>query len=84
LNPPDIYSFVVLKDGVTDSDDALITDVKQLVRKHIGGFAVPEIILVCNNDFSEGIFSPPSYTPEHYRWFLDCLRLVQERLCVVF
>lgn len=42
----DIYAFVVLKDGVVDPDTEVAEDLRQLVRKHIGGFAVPQAILV--------------------------------------
>ena len=43
---PDIYAFVVLKDGVMDNEEGVVSDIQQLVRKHIGGFAVPQSILV--------------------------------------
>lgn len=41
-----IYAFVIEKDGVTDSDEEIIEHLKQLIRKQIGGFAVPESFLV--------------------------------------
>ena len=41
-----IYAFVIEKDGVTDSEEEVIQHLKQLVRKQIGGFAVPESFLV--------------------------------------
>ncbi len=34
-------------DGVTDSEEEIVAGLKQLVREHIGGFAVPEGFLVC-------------------------------------
>lgn len=42
----DIFAFVVLKDGVSDSEEGMVADIQQTVRKHIGGFAVPQIVLV--------------------------------------
>lgn len=42
----DIFAFIVLKDGVSDSEEGVVTDIQQLVRKHIGGFAVPQLVLV--------------------------------------
>ena len=42
----DIYAFIVLKDGVKDSEEGVSSDIRKLVRKHIGGFAVPETVLV--------------------------------------
>ena len=42
----DIYAFVVLKDGVTDGAEAIEDSLQQLIRKHIGGFAVPQRLLV--------------------------------------
>lgn len=41
-----IYAFVIEKDGVTDSEEEVIQHLKQLIRKQIGGFAVPEAFLV--------------------------------------
>ena len=41
-----IYAFVIEKDGVADSDEEVIQHLKQLIRKQIGGFAVPEAFLV--------------------------------------
>ena len=46
-----IYAFVIEKDGVTDSEEEVVQHLKQLIRKQIGGFAVPEAFLVrayCN------------------------------------
>ena len=42
------YVFVIEKDGVADSDleEEVIQHLKQLIRKQIGGFAVPEAFLV--------------------------------------
>ena len=42
----DIYAFVILKDGANDLEESVIGDLQQLVRKHIGAFAVPQSILV--------------------------------------
>ena len=44
--PQGIYAFVIEKDGVADSDEEVIQHLKQLIRKQIGGFAVPEAFLV--------------------------------------
>ena len=41
-----IYAFVILKDGVVDNEDDVIANLQQLIRKHIGGFAVPQHFLV--------------------------------------
>ena len=41
-----IYAFVILKDGVTDKEENITTDLKQLVKKQIGSFAVPQEFLV--------------------------------------
>ena len=40
------YVFVIEKDGVADSEEEVIQHLKQLIRKQIGGFAVPEAFLV--------------------------------------
>ena len=44
--PQGIYAFVIEKDGVADSEEEVIQHLKQLIRKQIGGFAVPEAFLV--------------------------------------
>ena len=41
-----IYAFVILKDGVTDSDEEMAQSLKKLVRKKIGSFAVPQLVMV--------------------------------------
>ena len=41
-----IYAFVIEKDGVNDSEDEVIQQLRQLIRNQIGGFAVPEHFLV--------------------------------------
>ena len=41
-----IYAFVIEKDGVEDSEDEVIQHLRQLIRKQIGGFAIPEHFLV--------------------------------------
>ena len=41
-----IFAFVIEKDGVTDSEEEVVQHLKQLIRKQIGGFAVPEAFLV--------------------------------------
>ena len=46
INIIGIYAFVIEKDGVTDSEEEVIQHLKQLIRKQIGGFAVPECFLV--------------------------------------
>ena len=45
-SPSGVYAFVMLKDGVTDSELEVTKALQQLVRTHIGGFAVPEAFLV--------------------------------------
>lgn len=42
----DIYAFIVLMDGVKDADESIITDLQAIIRKQIGGFAVPQKCLV--------------------------------------
>ena len=37
---------MILKDGVTESDEEVIEGLRNIVRAQIGGFAVPEVILV--------------------------------------
>ena len=37
---------MILKDGVRESDEEVIEGLRDIVRTHIGGFAVPEILLV--------------------------------------
>lgn len=66
----DIYAFVILKDGVKDSEEDIIKDLQQLVKKHIGGFAVPQLMLV-NIGTSTNINGCHNYP----YWFLDCARL---------
>ena len=46
LTPSGIYAFVILKDGVTDSDEEMAQSLKKLVRKKIGSFAVPQLVMV--------------------------------------
>ena len=41
-----IYAYVILKDGVTDSEEEIKKDLIQLVKTQIGSFAVPQHILV--------------------------------------
>ena len=41
-----IYGYVILKDGVSESDEEVIKGLRNIVRTQIGGFAVPEIIMV--------------------------------------
>lgn len=43
-----IYAFVILKDGVTDSEEEMAQSLKKLVRKKIGSFAVPQLVMVCD------------------------------------
>ena len=46
LTSSGIYAFVILKDGVTDSDEEMAQSLKKLVRKKIGSFAVPQLVMV--------------------------------------
>ena len=41
-----IYAYVILKDGVTDSEEVVIKALRNIVRTQIGGFAIPETFLV--------------------------------------
>ena len=41
-----IYGYVILKDGVCESDKEVIKGLRNIVRMQIGGFAVPEILMV--------------------------------------
>ena len=41
-----VYAFVVLKDGVTSSNDEVETALKNLIRTQIGSFALPQAMLV--------------------------------------
>ena len=43
-----IYGFVILKDGVTEPEEKVNDGLRNIVRTQIGGFAVPEILLVRN------------------------------------
>ena len=45
-----IYAYVILKDGVTDSEEEIKKDLIQLVKTQIGSFAVPQHILVRERD----------------------------------
>ena len=47
LKSSGIYAFVILKDGVSDSDEEMAKSLKQLVKKKIGSFAVPQLVMVC-------------------------------------
>lgn len=42
-----IYAFVVLKDGVTQTEDELVKDLRNNVKKRIASFAQPDFFLVC-------------------------------------
>ena len=42
-----IYGYVILKDGVVEREEETVDRLKNMVRSHIGGFAVPETLLVC-------------------------------------
>ena len=41
-----VYAYVTLKDGVTESHDQIRQELKDLVKKNIAGYAVPQIIQV--------------------------------------
>ena len=47
LKSSGIYAFVILKDDVSDSDEEMAKSLKQLVKKKIGSFAVPQLVMVC-------------------------------------
>ncbi len=55
----DIYAFIVLKDGVSDNEEGVVSDVQQLVKKHIGSFAVPQTVLVKRENEPAPIISVP-------------------------
>jgi len=42
-----IFAYAILKVGFQDSNE-LVQELKNEVRKHIGGFAIPDIVLICN------------------------------------
>ena len=41
-----VYAYVILKDGVKVNEEKLKSDLKAMVKKSIGGHAVPEMIQV--------------------------------------
>ena len=42
-----VFAFVILTDEVTNTEEAIKEDLKQLIRNQIGSFAVPQGFLVC-------------------------------------
>lgn len=55
-----VYAFVILKDGVTDSEEVVKEDLKKLIKTQIGSFAVPQGFLVSWVDklYDDQDFSP--------------------------
>ena len=47
LTSSGIYAFVILKNDVTESGEEMAQSLKQLVKKKIGSFAVPQLVMVC-------------------------------------
>ena len=45
---------MILKDGVTDSDEEMAQSLKKLVRKKIGSFAVPQLVMVRDRQYYGG------------------------------
>ena len=41
-----ILAFVIVKDGITDSDQQIFDGLKEMVKKTVGGFATPHQFLV--------------------------------------
>ena len=44
--PPAILAFVIVKDGVTDSEESVFEGLKKMVKVGVGSFAVPHQFLV--------------------------------------
>ena len=41
-----IYAYVTLKDDITEPQDQIIQELKDIVKQKIAGYAVPEMIQV--------------------------------------
>lgn len=41
-----VYAFVILKDGITEPDDQIISELKAITRKKIAGYAVPDVVQI--------------------------------------
>ena len=41
-----MYAFVILKDGVKDEEEEVVKGLKEIVKKKIAAFAVPNAFLV--------------------------------------
>ena len=41
-----VYAYVTLKEGVTQPRDEIIAELRAMVKKSIGSFAVPEIVAI--------------------------------------
>ncbi|XP_047133685.1 acetyl-coenzyme A synthetase 2-like, mitochondrial isoform X1 [Hydra vulgaris] len=46
MNGEGVYAYVTLKENVTESEDAIKNELRLMVKKAIGGFAVPELIQI--------------------------------------
>ena len=57
-----IYAFVIEKDGVEEKDEEeVIQHLRQLIRKQIGGFAIPEYFLASAGIISDSVSYVESY-----------------------
>ncbi len=43
---PGVYAYVTLKDHVTEPEEQIVRELKDIVRKNIAAYAVPEMIQV--------------------------------------
>ena len=41
-----VYAYVTLKEGVTQSPDEIVAELRAMVKQSIGGFAVPELVQI--------------------------------------
>ena len=41
-----VYAYVTLKEGVTESQEHIIQELRTLVKQHIASYAVPEMVQV--------------------------------------
>lgn len=42
-----IYAFIVLKDGFNEKEEDIVKEAKELVKKNISSYAIPQHIQVC-------------------------------------
>ena len=72
-----MFAFVILKDGVTDSEEVIEEDLKKLIRNQIGSFAVPQGFLVGCRQIIDYLFF---YTKIYDLSFI----LTKESICFFF